>query len=75
MKPKEEWPLVLGTTDLVDYVGLNLEDANRFLSLHNDKLVIPGKRRFRQISKRNLLEILEGGEKRCGSYYESSRKY
>lgn len=58
MKPREEWPLILYTKDLEECLDVSTPDA--YAIFRNAKVIDPSKRRFRAITKRELLNYLEG---------------
>ena len=58
MKPREEWPLILETKDIIECLGCTKASADAILRY--GPVMDPNKRHYRQITKRGLLEYLEG---------------
>lgn len=60
MKDPHDWPLILYTKDLEECLGVSTLDA--YAILRNANTINPAKRRFRAITKRELLLYLDGGQ-------------
>jgi len=60
MKSPQDWPLILYTKDLEECLDVSTPDA--YAILRNAKVIDPSKRRFRAVTKRELLNYLEGGQ-------------
>lgn len=58
MKPPQDWPLILYTKDLEECLDVSIADA--YAILRNAVVIDPSKHRFRAITKRELLNYLEG---------------
>lgn len=60
MKDPQDWPLILYTKDLEECLDVSTPDA--YAILRNATVINPSKRRFRAITKRELLLYLDGGQ-------------
>lgn len=58
MKKIEEWPLILTAPDIIECVGCSRGDAHRILK--TGPAIDPNKKRCRTITRRALVEFLEG---------------
>lgn len=59
IKP-QDWPLILYSKDIEECLDVSAPDA--YAILRNAKVIDPTKRRYRAITKRELLNYLEGGQ-------------
>ena len=58
VKPREKWPLIMETKDIMDCLGCTQTTAIAILKY--GPVLDPSKRHYRQISKRELIRYLEG---------------
>ena len=58
MKPYETWPLILAAPDIIECIGCSRGDAQSILK--NGPAIDPKKKRCKTITKRALIEFLEG---------------